>query len=165
MNSSMPFGWKKSKNLTHNKISLHLWPMRKETDTININFAQSAWAILWFPFFNWFFELFREVCCLISSRRIFHILRPKKEILPQLWYSWAKIAVKISGENPFLILYNSVAKKAFIFQWCIETEPSLVSNSLWDEFLSLYINLRHRSWRFLMILLFLRLCNINIRGQ
>ena len=39
-----------------------------KADTININFAQSAWEILWFPFLSDFLKLFREVCCLLSSQ-------------------------------------------------------------------------------------------------
>ena len=61
--SIFSFEWKKSKKLTYNKIFLHLLRLKKETNTININLSQSAWAIL---------------ICLIPSRRIFHILGPKK---------------------------------------------------------------------------------------
>ena len=52
VNSSMSAAKKvnnNNKKLTHNK-SAHLGQLRKKTDTINITFAQSTWAILWLPF-------------------------------------------------------------------------------------------------------------------
>ena len=95
------------------------------------------------------FKLFREVCYLISSKRILYNLGPKTKTLVLPWHmvqnevilktlhylilwwlsvSWAEISETISRERSFLVLKNSVAK-ARMFLWDLEIELSLLSNS------------------------------------
>lgn len=54
MNKSMSVGWNKKTINTQKPV--HFWQLKKESGTININFAQCTWAILWPPFLKWFFE-------------------------------------------------------------------------------------------------------------